>query len=80
MLQTNRRDQNEKTDELMACLRIKANECSKNTRLKEQILNDKKDKDIMTEVIRELIVIKKLNEVTSEQVLPLARIGELQRA
>ena len=67
----------------MGHLRVKANECKyeeRDRRLKTiQFINGIND-DMMTEIIRELSVIKKTNEKTSEQVLSWTRRVEEQRA
>ena len=70
------REQNENAEEWMDHLRINENECGykeKYWRLIEQLINDIKDDEMMTELIRELTSIKKTNESTNEQVLSCAR-------
>ena len=64
-------------------LRMKANECGfkeKDRKLKEQFINDISDDDIMTEIIKELIATKKINEITGDKLLSCVRTAEAQRA
>ena len=44
--------------------------------LKAQFINGIKDNDMMTDIITELTAIRKTNEITSKQVLALARKAE----
>ena len=60
----------------MSYLRIKANKCGykeKDRGFKEQFINDISDDDMMREIIRELATFRKTIEITSREVLALAR-------
>ena len=69
----------ENAKEQMGCLRVKANEC-KYGRVKEQFIIGTNNGDKMTDIIRELTLIKRTNEITSKQVLCWAKRVEAQRA
>ena len=59
------------------------NECKynkKDWRLKEQFSNDVSSNEMMIEIIWELTADKKMSEMTSEQILVLARMLKAQRA
>ena len=67
----------------MGHLRIKSNKCGykeEDRMLKEQLINDIKNDDMMIELIRELTTIKKNSELAIEHILYCARRVEAERA
>ena len=74
------REEKESPEEWMGHLRVKANECEckdRDKRLKEQFIIN--DDEMMTEIIKELAIIKKTNEIIGVSVMHWVKKVDVQR-